>query len=56
VADGNFKADHVRQKKAADDIWLSDGTGMTTRQSEYKAFLLTAQERKTVSLSTFGSG
>jgi hypothetical protein len=50
VADGNFKADHVRQKNAADDIWLSDGTGMTTRHSEYKAFLLTAVERKTVCL------
>ena len=49
TADGNFKADHVRQKPAADDIWLSDGLGMTTRNSEYKLFLQTAQERQTVS-------
>jgi hypothetical protein len=38
VADGNFTADHVRQS-TIEDIWLSDGTGMTARQSEYKAFL-----------------
>ena len=49
TADGNFKADHVRQKSAASDIWLSDGLGMTTRNSEYKAFLKTAQEHITVS-------
>ena len=50
TVDGNFKADHVRQKSAADDIWLSDGLGMTTRRSEYKDFLQTAHERKTVSI------
>jgi hypothetical protein len=51
VADGNFKANHVRQKSPAEDIWLSDGLGMTTRQSEYKEFLKTAQEWSTVSLA-----
>jgi hypothetical protein len=50
TADGNFKADHVRQKSAADDVWLSDGLGMTTRNSDYNTFLQTAQERTTVSL------
>lgn len=49
TADGNFKADHVRQKSAADDIWLSDGLGMTTKNSEYKDFLVNAKERHTVS-------
>ena len=49
TADGNFKADHVRQKCAADDIWLSDGLGMTTGRVGYKEFLETAQERSTVS-------
>ena len=53
VADGNFKADHVRQKSAADDIWLSDGLGMTCRRSECNAFLTTAQERATVSRPRF---
>ena len=50
TADGNFKADHVRQKHPADDIWLSDGLGMTTKNSEYKRFLETAWDRSTVSV------
>jgi hypothetical protein len=51
TADGNFKADHVRQNSAADDVWLSDGLGMTTRKSDYKGFLETAWDRATVSLN-----
>jgi hypothetical protein len=51
TADGNFKADHVRQKLAADDVWLSDGLGMTTTKSDYNAFLQTAKERNTVSVN-----
>jgi hypothetical protein len=47
--DGNFKAEHVRQKSAAEDLWLSDGLGMTTRNSEYNGFLETAWNRATVS-------
>jgi hypothetical protein len=39
VADGNFKADHVKQKSAAPDLWLSDGGGMMTRRAEYKNFI-----------------
>jgi hypothetical protein len=49
VADGNFKADHVRQKGAGDDIWLSDGTGMMTERAGYQDFLKNAKERSTVS-------
>ena len=48
TSDGNFKADHVRQKSAADDVWLSDGLGMTTRNSEYKTFLESAWNRAMV--------
>lgn len=51
TADGNFTADHVRQKSAAEDVWLSDGLGMTTKTSDYKTFLQTAQERNTVSVN-----
>jgi hypothetical protein len=51
TVDGNFKADHVRQKSAAGDMWLSDGLGMTTKRSEYIDFLKTATERKTVSIN-----
>ena len=48
VADGNFKADHVRQKKN-NDVWLSEGGGMMSLRSEYDDFLSKAKERSTVS-------
>jgi len=51
VGDGNFKADHVRQKSEAGDIWLSEGSGMIPRREEYLSFLATAIERLTVSAS-----
>jgi CxC2 like cysteine cluster associated with KDZ transposases len=51
VADGNFKADHVRQKKEAGDVWLSEGGGMIPKREEYMSFLKTAIERQTVSFS-----
>ena len=49
VADGNFKADHVRQKNSDTDIWLWDGAGMAPNQADYKQFLRDAIERLTVS-------
>lgn len=55
VADGNFKADHVRQKNVNGDVWLSEGGGMIPKREEYLAFLKTAIERLTVS-SQFISG
>lgn len=42
VADGNFKADHVREKTASQDVWLSDGGGFIPKQQEYFDFLRTA--------------
>lgn len=48
VADGNFKADHVRQKDD-NEIWLSDGGGMVPNQNEYSTFLKDAVEKPTVS-------
>ena len=50
MADGNFKADHVRHKKPADDVWLSPGGGMIPEVQEYMTFLRDAIERLTVSL------
>ena len=47
VADGNFKADHVRQNTTC-NVWLSNGSGMMPNREEYKAFLMTALERTTV--------
>jgi hypothetical protein len=48
VADGNFKADHVRQKNSDGDVWLWDGAGMAPNQAEYGRFLQGAIERLTV--------
>jgi hypothetical protein len=48
VADGNFKADHVKRKKD-NDVWLFDGGGMVPNQQEYSNFLKTALEIPTVS-------
>ena len=48
VADGNFKADHVRQSRSDREMWLWDGAGMMPNRLEYKAFLSSAQERHTV--------
>jgi hypothetical protein len=50
IADGNFKADHVRQEKELDDVWLSEGSGMIPKRQEYFSFLATAIERLTVSI------
>jgi hypothetical protein len=50
VADGNFKADHVKQKHEAGDVWLSEGSGMIPRREEYLSFLASAIERLTVSI------
>lgn len=49
VADGNFKADHVRQKNARENVWLSEGGGMVPKRDEYLSFLKTAIEKLTVS-------
>src|ERR1700742_1331607 len=48
VADGNFKADHVRQKNNV-DVWLSEGGGMVPKCDEYETFLQQAFEFATVS-------
>lgn len=50
VADGNFKADHIRQKSNVDDVWLSEGGGMTPKRDEYESFLRTAIERRTAGI------
>lgn len=50
VADGNFKADHIRQKNNETDIWLSEGGGMMPRRDDYEGFLKTAIERRTASI------
>ena len=48
VADGNFKADHVRQKNSTGGVWLSEGGGMDPDGFQYSQFLKTAKEKPTV--------
>jgi len=48
VADGNFKADHIKQKNDDDNVWLSEGGGMMPRRDEYDDFLKTAKVITTV--------
>lgn len=50
MADGNFKADHIRQKNEVDDVWLSEGSGMIPKREEYFSFLAKAIEMQTVSI------
>ena len=47
VADGNFKADHVRQAEDS-DVWLSEGGGMFSKREDYLEFLRSAINRLTV--------
>ena len=37
--DGNFSADHLKQKNPLDDVWLTSGEGMMTEKEAYKTFL-----------------
>lgn len=53
MADGNFKADHVRQKNISGDVWLSEGGGMIPKHDEYMSFLQSAMERLTVNIDCF---
>jgi len=51
VADGNFTADHIKQKRPQDDVWLSDGEGMMTAREPYATHIRLATETKEVGLS-----
>jgi len=37
--DGNFKADHIRQKRAADDVFLTNGELYMTAPGPYNEHL-----------------
>ena len=52
MADGNFKADHVKQKND-NDIWLIDGGGMVPNKKDYSDFLKKASDIPTVSQFNF---
>ena len=48
VADGNFSADHVKQKCDSDDVWLLDGQGMMTARGPFLEHLRIAEDSTTV--------
>ncbi|KAF9565021.1 hypothetical protein CPC08DRAFT_630413, partial [Agrocybe pediades] len=47
VADGNFKANHVRSSKPDTDIWLLDGGSMAPNRHDYTDYLLRAKKKNT---------
>ena len=49
VVDGNFTADHLRQKRAMDDVWLAEGTAMMTSRQPYHKHLVIAKDTHEVS-------
>jgi hypothetical protein len=42
--DGNFKADHIRQKNPGDDVPLTDGQAFFTAPAPYKEYLASASK------------
>jgi hypothetical protein len=43
VVDGNFKADHIKQKNEADDVHLTNGQGFCTAPGPYHEHIKAAK-------------
>lgn len=52
VTDGNFSADHLKQKHPEDDVWLLRGEGMMTGTHRYSEHLKVAIEKYTVRVTS----
>lgn len=50
VADGNFKADHLKQKNDNSNVWLTNGEAFMTNVDRYGMHLQQAKESKSVRL------
>ena len=48
MVDGNFTADHLRQKRADDDVWLMEGQSMMTSRFPYHDHLNVAKDFRVV--------
>ena len=48
VADGNFKANHLKQKNDGADVWLTSGEAFMTNVDRYNKHLDQAKEVKMV--------
>lgn len=53
VADGNFKANHLKQKHDETDVWLTTGEGFMTNVDRYNIHLQKAKEFKMVKNLSF---
>lgn len=53
TTDGNFTADHIKQKRDEDDVWLADGEGIMTAREPYGTHLKTAKPTKEVYLIAY---
>ena len=49
TVDGNFTANHIKQKRGLDDVWLTDSEGMMNTCTQYHAHLAMAVDTKDVS-------
>ena len=49
TVDGNFTADHIKQQRGLDDVWLTDSEGMMTAHTRYHTHLAVAVDTKDVS-------
>ena len=47
--DGNFTADHIKQTRPNDDVWLTDGEGMMAERTSYDAHIKSAKDIPDVS-------
>jgi hypothetical protein len=52
VADGNFKANHLRQKDDTSDVWLTSSESFMTNVDRYNTHLQQAKEIKMVGILT----
>ena len=51
--DGNFKAEHMRPKNPANEVWLMDGMGFMVTMPAYKDYLAGTLNQVEVSGCTF---
>lgn len=54
--DGNFTADHIKQTRPNDDVWLTAGEGMMTERAPYDAHIKAATDTKEVGFVVMLSG
>ncbi|KAF8124484.1 hypothetical protein EV363DRAFT_1069397, partial [Boletus edulis] len=38
IMDGNFKAEHLHEKRSDNQVWLMDGQGFMVTRPEYKEY------------------